>query len=329
MYFQFAFVSGVAQKIFLLALIFHLFWRCVSVVLFGYHDFLVFPKVFHCFLIDFLNVQWFSFILLILLILRGPGEGLDWSGAHVHILQAKIKNRREPGKRHRRQWANRSLLTGKAREVRMWDMLQNRAFAESSKKKGCPSRIADGRKPYFYVRKRMLAGWLAGVVGLGGGRWDCWEAKLLVSIYMICEMFGMWVCLCVCVCGCVSCCGCVWCHVMSCEVVSCDVTVWHAVLWCAMLWCARLLWLLQNIWCLAYCVRLHNMFCVFVFLIVYVLCFACFSECHVCEMWYVCCSGFSHVSFSLPFRSRELQGNEGRCINWELIPIREDKGTQN
>ena len=33
---------------------------------------------------------------------------------------------------------------------------------------------------FFYVRKRWLAGMLAGmagVVGVGGGRWDCWAAK--------------------------------------------------------------------------------------------------------------------------------------------------------
>ena len=56
-----------------------------------------------------------------------------------------------------------------AREVEMWDMLQNRAFAEPSKK-WCPFRTADGGKTYFpHVRKRWLAGWLAGLAGVGRG----------------------------------------------------------------------------------------------------------------------------------------------------------------
>ena len=53
------------------------------------------------------------------------------------------------------------------------------------KKNGCPFRIADGRTPYFFLRKKTLAdwlagwlaGWMAGVVGVGGGRWDCWAAN--------------------------------------------------------------------------------------------------------------------------------------------------------
>ena len=128
----------------------------------------------------------------------------------------------------------------------------------------------------------MLAGWLewfrlevaAGIAG---------RQTLLVSTYMICEMSGMWICLCLSVfvdvflvvvvfghvvpchvVWSVSCDVTVWLAALSCERVSCDVTVWHAVLWCAMLWCARLLWLVQNIWCLAHIVRLHNVFvCLF------------------------------------------------------------------
>ena len=94
--------------------------------------------------------------------------------------------------------------------------------------------LRTGRKPYFYVRKRMLAGWLAGVVAVGSGRWDCWAAK--TSGFDIHDLWDVWdvsMFVFVCVCGCVSCCGCVWsCCAMSCRVTACHVMLRYDMLYC-------------------------------------------------------------------------------------------------
>ena len=117
--------------------------------------------VFYC----FLNVHWFAFCLLILLILRGQGVGLGWAGV-VHIFQEKNKNRGEPGGRSRRQWANRSLLAGMGLGSQNVGKIE---LSQSRQKTLMSFSNCGWWKNLFSTRKKMLAGWLAGLAGVGRG----------------------------------------------------------------------------------------------------------------------------------------------------------------
>ena len=127
-------------------------------------------------------------------------------------------------------------------------------------------------------------------------------------------------------------CGSMSCRVKSCHVMlrydmpSCDVQC------CDVHGCCDLCNTFDAWTCMVRMRRMFGMFVLHAFsFIVKVLCVfrMFFSKCSVCEKWYGCCDGFSHVSSSVPFQSRKLQRNEGRCINWQLIHARRDKSTQN
>ena len=161
--FQFALMWKSHQWIFLFASIIPLFWRCVSFVFHGFHassdsrripSFLIDLWVF----VDLHLFCWFYWFW------EDREEG--WAGVvHIDIFYTLRPKNGERGRRPvseqiaacPREWAG---------EVEMWAKSSFRRAV----KKWCPFRTADGGKTYFpHVRKRWLAGWLAGLAGVGRG----------------------------------------------------------------------------------------------------------------------------------------------------------------
>ena len=137
--------------------------------------------------------NYFHLFLLILLIDSEESKEKGWTGAvHMYIfykLKSKIGESQEKGPDVSEQIAVCLRERPGSQNVRH---VAKSSFRRVFKKNGCPFRIADGRKPYF-LRKKTHAGWLAGWSGCGW-RWPLGllgGKKLLVSIFMICEMSGM------------------------------------------------------------------------------------------------------------------------------------------